>query len=115
MQWLLLACRQMLRLGLHAFDVAQVDLNRDFPDQFQRGTAGVAEPSGSEQPETLALMHWIRHGSFVASASLHEVWLPCPGALQLLSSNSHTHSDVYLAIHQPGIENANMKLHACPF
>ena len=53
-----------------------MDLNRDFPDQFQRGASGVAEPSGSEQPETLALMNWIRHGNFVASASLHEVHWP---------------------------------------
>ena len=51
----------------------QVDLNRDFPDPIERGKAGVVEPSGSEQPETLALMHWIREGRFVVSASLHEV------------------------------------------
>jgi hypothetical protein len=51
----------------------QVDLNRDFPDQFVRGSASVEEPSGSEQPETLALMKWIRTGRFVASASMHEV------------------------------------------
>lgn len=53
----------------------QVDLNRDFPDPFQRGSAGVAEPSGSEQPETLAMMHWIREGRFVVSANMHEVSL----------------------------------------
>lgn len=51
----------------------QVDLNRDFPDPIERGMAGVVEPSGSEQPETLALMRWIREGRFVVSASLHEV------------------------------------------
>ena len=51
----------------------QVDLNRDFPDPIERGKAGVVEPSGSEQPETLALMQWIREGRFVVSASLHEV------------------------------------------
>lgn len=50
-----------------------MDLNRDFPDQFQRGDAGVDRPSGTEQPETLALMKWIQEGHFVASASLHEV------------------------------------------
>ena len=50
----------------------QVDLNRDFPDPFERGPAGIVQPSGSEQPETLALMHWIREGRFVVSASMHE-------------------------------------------
>lgn len=52
------------------------DLNRDFPDPIERGAAGVEEPSGTEQPETLAVMEWIRGGRFVASASLHEVG-PC--------------------------------------
>lgn len=59
----------------------QVDLNRDFPDPIQRGAAGVVEPSGSEQPETLALMHWIRHGRFTVSASMHEarlIWRKAP-------------------------------------
>ncbi|EIE24879.1 hypothetical protein COCSUDRAFT_14223 [Coccomyxa subellipsoidea C-169] len=49
-----------------------VDLNRDFPDPFERGEAGIVEPGGREQPETLALMQWIRSRHFVASASLHE-------------------------------------------
>lgn len=31
------------------------------------------DPSGSEQPETLVLMQWIRDGRFVVSASMHEV------------------------------------------
>ncbi|KAK9830901.1 hypothetical protein WJX81_003069 [Elliptochloris bilobata] len=48
------------------------DLNRDFPDPIERGAAGVQRPSGNEQPETLAVMDWIRSGRFVASASLHE-------------------------------------------
>ena len=52
-----------------------MDLNRDFPDPFQRGSAGVVEPSGSEQPETLAMMHWVREGRFVVSAAMHEVSL----------------------------------------
>lgn len=53
----------------------QVDLNRDFPDPFEHGEAGIVEPSGKEQPETLALMKWILSRHFVASASLHEVRL----------------------------------------
>lgn len=53
-----------------------MDLNRDFPDPIERGKTGVEEPSGSEQPETLALMRWIREGRFVVSASLHEVDAP---------------------------------------
>ncbi len=53
-----------------------MDLNRDFPDPFNRGTAGVVEPSGTEQPETLVLMDWIRDGQFVVSASMHEVIHP---------------------------------------
>ena len=57
-----------------------MDLNRDFPDPIQRGAAGVVEPSGSEQPETLALMRWTRHGRFTVSASMHEVpWIACLG------------------------------------
>ena len=50
----------------------QVDLNRDFPDPFERGQAGIVQPSGTEQPETLVLMRWIREGRFVVSASMHE-------------------------------------------
>ena len=73
-------------LNLEHVCIAQVDLNRDFPDPIKRGAAGVVEPSGSEQPETLALMHWIRHGRFTVSASMHEVpyvrilfmWRPFP-------------------------------------
>ena len=42
------------------------DLNRNFPDQF--------DPPGtlnSMQPETEAMMEWIRNGSFVLSVNLH--------------------------------------------
>ena len=49
-----------------------MDLNRDFPDPFERGQAGIVQPSGTEQPETLVLMRWIREGRFVVSASMHE-------------------------------------------
>ena len=60
-------------LASAGWELLQVDLNRDFPDPIERGMTGVVEPSGSEQPETLALMRWIRDGKFVVSASLHEV------------------------------------------
>ena len=71
MTWVLAA--RSARLWLDFKRTVQVDLNRDFPDPIERGKTGVVEPSGSEQPETLALMHWIREGRFVVSASLHEV------------------------------------------
>ena len=71
----------------------QVDLNRDFPDPIERGKTGVVEASGSEQPETLALMRWIREGRFVVSASLHEVKgfpLPATGSERLAVSPGTT-------------------------
>ncbi|XP_061162564.1 carboxypeptidase D-like [Saccostrea echinata] len=42
-----------------------VDLNRNFPDQF------VGNPKNSIQPETKALMDWIEGQKFVLSANLH--------------------------------------------
>lgn len=48
------------------------DLNRDFPDPVLLGTARL-QPSGQEQPETLALMRWMSDTHFVSSVSLHEV------------------------------------------
>ena len=61
-----------------------VDLNRDFPDPLLLGTTGL-QPSGNEQPETLALMQWMKQVHFVASASLHEVSSrPCPELWQNL-------------------------------
>ncbi|KAK1282455.1 hypothetical protein QJS10_CPB22g00924 [Acorus calamus] len=44
-----------------------VDLNRDFPDQFFHANDDVA----SRQPETKAVMRWVKEGHFTASASLH--------------------------------------------
>ncbi|KAL3133674.1 hypothetical protein ABBQ32_008176 [Trebouxia sp. C0010 RCD-2024] len=52
-------------------NVEDVDLNRDFPDPLLLGTTGL-QPTGIEQPETLALMQWMSETHFVASASLHE-------------------------------------------
>eukprot|EP00803_Ostreobium_quekettii_P005885 evm.model.scf_4584.1 EVM.evm.TU.scf_4584.1 scf_4584:2989-6025(+) len=48
----------------------QRDLNRDFPDRIEQH--GNLDATGKEQPETLAVMNWIQHGSFVGSADLHE-------------------------------------------
>ena len=49
-----------------------MDLNRDFPDPLLLGQDKL-DATGNEQPETLALMHWMLNTSFVASASMHEV------------------------------------------
>ncbi|KAG6543213.1 hypothetical protein Mapa_015464 [Marchantia paleacea] len=45
-----------------------VDLNRDFPDQFFPDNNN----ESARQPETRAVMEWIRKYRFTASASLHE-------------------------------------------
>jgi len=44
-----------------------IDLNRDFPDQF----FSVNNDINYRQPETRAIMNWIKQEHFTASASLH--------------------------------------------
>ncbi|RDX84508.1 Carboxypeptidase SOL1, partial [Mucuna pruriens] len=44
-----------------------IDLNRDFPDQFIL----VNDDEDSRQPETRAIMNWLRDIRFTASATLH--------------------------------------------
>lgn len=44
-----------------------VDLNRDFPDQF----FAINDLEDARQPETKAIMRWLRRIQFTASASLH--------------------------------------------
>lgn len=40
------------------------DLNRNFPDAFEKNNASI-------QPETQAVMNWIKNETFVLSANLH--------------------------------------------
>ncbi|KAJ8712882.1 hypothetical protein PYW08_008186 [Mythimna loreyi] len=49
-----------------------VDLNRDFPDQFDKNKSNDdAYLYGGRQPETVALMRWVTGKQFVLSGNLH--------------------------------------------
>ncbi|CAH0402906.1 unnamed protein product [Chilo suppressalis] len=49
-----------------------VDLNRDFPDQFDRDSSDDEDYLfGGRQPETVALMKWVMSKQFVLSGNLH--------------------------------------------
>ncbi|CAK1541831.1 unnamed protein product [Leptosia nina] len=49
-----------------------VDLNRDFPDQFDKNKSNDDEYMfGGRQPETVALMRWVMSKQFTLSANLH--------------------------------------------
>ena len=53
-------------VGPGRFNANQKDLNRDFPDQYGANTS-----RQDFQPETTAMMNWIKNSSFVLSANLH--------------------------------------------
>ena len=54
------------RLNAH-----QVDLNRDFPDQYSYMNTSITDLLHGRQPETIAVMTWIASNPFVLSAALH--------------------------------------------
>lgn len=52
------------------FNARGIDLNRDFPDRFdQKLIEKLYKPE--RQPETLAMMDWVKSNPFVLSANLH--------------------------------------------
>jgi carboxypeptidase D len=52
------------------FNGKGIDLNRDFPDRFDQRFIEKLYHS-RRQPETLAMMEWVKSNPFVLSANLH--------------------------------------------
>lgn len=52
------------------YNAKGIDLNRDFPDRFDQRIIEKLY-SAKRQPETLAMMEWIKANPFVLSANLH--------------------------------------------
>ncbi|KAM0837898.1 hypothetical protein ACQ4PT_061330 [Festuca glaucescens] len=62
-----------------------VDLNRDFPDQF----FPINDEINYRQPETRAIMNWIKQEHFTASASLHGEYVEDKGHLSTTLAINH--------------------------
>lgn len=52
------------------YNGAGTDLNRDFPDRFDKLLIGKLY-NPNRQPETIAMMDWVKRNPFVLSANLH--------------------------------------------
>jgi carboxypeptidase D len=61
-------CNDVTYKGRH--NANGVDLNRDFPDQYD-ANVNKSNMFSNRQPETVALMNWILENKFVLSANLH--------------------------------------------
>lgn len=81
-----------------------VDLNRNFPDQFDANKANDDEYLfGGRQPETAALMRWVMSKQFVLSGNLHG------GAIVASYPYDDTSTDKDCCIESPTPDNAIFK------